>query len=101
MSIRIPLTFAALSLTLAGLSACADSDVRIAATCYNYCQTQASCDGDVNAEECEADCKASLGDCQADEVAATLDELDACADDTCDDQGVCSLEADAQCYFGI
>jgi hypothetical protein len=69
--------------------------------CKNYCRQAESCNGDVNQAECENDCQEALNECQADEVDEAQDRLDECADETCDDFTACTIDAGAQCYFGI
>jgi hypothetical protein len=74
---------------------------RIQSTCDSYCGKANTCDDDKTVEQCVADCKAQLGDCMADEQAQVLDELDACAAESCDDFGSCTFGAGLQCTFGI
>lgn len=69
--------------------------------CKNYCRQAESCNGDINQAECEADCQEALNECQADEVDEAQDRLDECADETCDDFTACTIDAGAQCYFGL
>lgn len=74
---------------------------RIQSTCDTYCAKANTCDDDKTVEQCVADCKAQLGDCMADEQTQVLDELDACAMESCDDFGSCTFGAGLQCTFGI
>ena len=66
-----------------------------------YCAKAENCNGDVNQAECENDCQEALNECQADEVDEAQDRLDECAAETCDDFTACTVDAGAQCYFGI
>jgi len=79
-----------------------DNTSRIASTCQSYCAKAKTCDDDgKTVEQCVADCKANLGDCMVDEQSQTLDDLDGCAAESCDDFGGCTIGAGLQCTFGI
>jgi hypothetical protein len=69
--------------------------------CESYCRQAQMCNGDVNQAECESDCKDALDDCQVDEVDEAQDRLNECAKETCDDFTSCTIDAGAQCYFGL
>jgi hypothetical protein len=69
--------------------------------CMNYCRQAESCNGDVNRTECENDREEALNECQADEVDEAQDRLDECAEETCDDFTACTIDAGAQCFFGL
>jgi hypothetical protein len=97
-------------LVLAGLGlaqgavACADEPgetLTAKIDCKNYCRQAESCNGDINQAECEHDCQDALNECQADEVDEAQDRLNECAQETCDDFTACTIDAGAQCYFGI
>lgn len=97
-------------LALAGLAvaqsavACADEPgdtLSAKIDCYKYCKHAKSCNGDLNQKECENDCKDSLNECKADEVDEAQDRLDECAAESCDDFTGCTIDAGAQCYFGL
>jgi hypothetical protein len=77
------------------------NDSRIASTCTSYCTKAHDCDDDQAIDGCVEDCKEQLGDCMADEQAQTLDDLDSCAVESCDDFGGCTIGAGLQCTFGI
>lgn len=84
--------------------ACSDEpieDLQTRIDCSRYCAQAENCNGDVKRSECEDDCKDQLDDCQDDEVDEVQDKLDECAQETCDDFTGCTIEAGAQCYFGI
>ena len=70
-------------------------------SCTNYCEQRNMCDDEVDVDSCTADCMDSVGDCQADEQDQALDELDECAEESCDDIGACTVGAALECYFGI
>ena len=69
--------------------------------CNNYCRQAETCNGDVNQAECENDCQEALNECQADEVDEAQERLDECADESCDGFTACTIDASAQCYFGL
>lgn len=86
------------------LGACLEdgtSDLRQEHTCSDYCATAKACDDEVDEDECVADCLDAMGSCMADEQEASLDRLDECAAESCDDFAGCTIDAGAQCYFGI
>ncbi|MCB9765183.1 MAG: hypothetical protein H6739_35745 [Alphaproteobacteria bacterium] len=91
----------ALTALIPVLVACEDSEIAIQASCHNYCDQRSDCDGDVDYDSCVSECEADINDCQADEVSATLDDMDACADKACDEMGACEIGAELQCHFGI
>lgn len=76
-------------------------NARVALTCADYCQKAHDCDGDVDVDDCKDDCKDSMDDCMSDEQEQALDDLDACAEDSCDEFGGCTIGAGLQCTFGI
>lgn len=76
-------------------------DLRINATCRDYCKQATACDDSVDVDDCRDDCEATMGDCQADEQENALDDLDNCATDSCSEFGACTIGAGLQCTFGI
>lgn len=88
----------------AALGACereGTGDTRIALTCADYCRQAADCDDEVDKDACKDDCEATMDDCMADEQEQALDDLDACAGDSCDDFAGCTIGAGLQCSFGL
>lgn len=85
------------------LSGCADEleDLDISSTCSAYCAQAAECDGDVDRDECEDNCVDAVNDCPTDDIDPVLDDLDSCADETCDDFAACTIGAGLECHFGI
>jgi hypothetical protein len=73
----------------------------INASCQAYCDKARVCDDEVVISQCVADCKDRLGDCMADEQQQTVDDLNTCADDACDDFRLCTAGAGLQCRFGL
>lgn len=105
MELRTKATLYAVA-TLVGMAvgACereGTGDARIALTCADYCQKAADCDDEVDVDECKDDCKDAMEDCMDDEQEEALDDLDACAEDSCDDFLGCTIGAGLECTFGI
>lgn len=73
----------------------------VAATCSDYCDQRATCDDEVDVDVCTADCIENADSCQVDEQEQALLELEACAQESCDDMLACTLEAGMECYFGV
>jgi hypothetical protein len=73
----------------------------IESSCTGYCERQAECDDEVNTDDCINDCVDAAGDCQADEQEQAIEELEACAEESCDDIGECAVGAGLECYLGI
>ncbi|MEZ4239136.1 MAG: hypothetical protein R3F59_23885 [Myxococcota bacterium] len=100
-------TFALLgTLTLAACDPDGDGDTDILpdpieSSCSNYCEQRNVCDDEVNVDSCTADCVENANNCQADEQEQALDELDVCAEESCDDIAACTIGAGLECYFGI
>jgi hypothetical protein len=69
--------------------------------CWSYCRQAETCNGDVNRAQCENDCREALNECRADEVDEAQEQLDECAKESCDEFVGCTIEAGAQCYFGL
>jgi len=80
---------------------CQNGEVETAIDCFQYCSKAAECDGDVDRDECEESCKENLNDCMGDERDQAQEQLDSCSDESCDDFTACTIEAGAQCYFGL
>ena len=76
-------------------------DVRTAATCRDYCDKAKECDDDLDEEDCRNRCESDMDDCQADEQESALDDLDECAEDSCDEFLGCTIGAGLQCTFGL
>lgn len=84
--------------------ACSDDpadDLWVELDCEDYCERANECDADTDVAECENDCLSALANCQADEREAAQEQLEQCADVACDDLLGCSIDAGAQCYFGL
>ncbi len=76
-------------------------DIRINATCRDYCNQAADCNDDIDVDDCRADCESTMEDCQADEQEEALDDLDDCAVESCNEFGACTIGAGLQCSFGL
>ncbi len=76
-------------------------EIQISGSCSDYCDKAAECDSNVDADECKSDCESTVTDCQADEQQETLDTLDECSEDACNEFGGCTVEAGLQCVFGV
>ena len=87
------------------LGACTDldgtGDLRTQISCENYCEQAKECNDNVDAQDCIDRCLGSVDDCMADEQEQALDQLDDCATESCNDFAGCTIEAGAQCYFGL
>jgi len=83
--------------------ACDESinDVENRIDCAQYCDQAAECDSDVDVDECRDTCREQLDNCMVDELDEAQDQLDECSDVSCDDFTSCTIEAGAQCYFGL
>lgn len=77
------------------------SQAEINDACQAYCDKARVCDDEVVVSQCVNDCKDRLGDCMADELGQTVDDLHTCADDACDDFRLCTAGAGLQCTFGL
>ncbi len=102
----------ALALVLAaglglGLGACVEDsegdpvplDVQVA--CKSYCRQATDCNDKVVEDDCREDCYDNMNDCQADEQNEAVDDLQNCADESCNDFTACTIGAGLQCSFGI
>lgn len=69
--------------------------------CRDYCERAVECDDDRNEEDCVESCIDRMGSCQADEQEAALEQLQDCADESCDDFLACTIDVGATCYFGL
>lgn len=76
-------------------------ELEVERACSSYCELQATCDGDVDADSCAADCEDTVFDCPSEEIDAVVDDLDSCGEGTCDELGECEIGANLECYFGI
>jgi len=90
------------------LGACSDADddgldvdFGAEASCEDYCAKAKTCDDDRDEQECINNCVDSLDDCMADERDQAIDQVDMCAAESCDDIVGCTIDAGAQCYFGL
>lgn len=77
-----------------------DDDLWTELDCADYCDRANECDG-TDVSECEDDCLSALANCQADEREAAQNQLEDCAEVACDEFTECTIEAGAQCFFGI
>jgi hypothetical protein len=100
-----PMLFIAGLLLVQQSVACQDDDpsddLSVRLDCSSYCEQAQLCNGDVNRAECEDDCEDALGECQANELDQVQEQLDNCAEESCDDFTGCSIDAGAQCFFGL
>lgn len=78
-----------------------DNAARIASTCEAYCAKGHDCDDSLDTDECTDECAALIGDCMDDEQLATMNDLESCAQNTCDEFAECTVGAGLQCSFGI
>lgn len=76
-------------------------DAQIKSSCESYCEQAKLCNQDINEQNCINDCRNAVGNCMADEVDLALDKLQGCAKEACDDFTACTIDAGAQCYFGL
>ena len=83
------------------VGACEDGELREEITCNQYCRQAHDCDDSIDRDQCEEDCEDAVSDCQDDEKAEALDDLDNCANESCNDFGACTVGAGLQCTFGI
>ena len=91
-----------LGVTIVGASlACSIEEIETEIDCAEYCRQASECDDDVDREECRNDCEDTLNDCMEDEREEAQDKLDECSQSSCDDFTGCTIEAGAQCFFGL
>jgi hypothetical protein len=69
--------------------------------CKQYCDRVVDCDGNKDRQDCIDNCIDRMGNCQADEQDAALDQLQDCSNATCDNIVGCTIDAGATCYFGL
>ncbi|MEZ4451756.1 MAG: hypothetical protein R3B09_19995 [Nannocystaceae bacterium] len=89
--------------------ACNDEDdgdddptpVNVRVACGNYCDQRAECNDEFDVDDCETRCKDAMRDCQADEQDQAVEDLNGCAQESCDDVVTCAIGAGSQCFFGI
>ena len=81
-------------------AACTQED-RIELTCADYCNQLATCDDETDTAACRNTCEDAFADCQDDEVEQVIDEMNECANESCDDIGTCTLGAGLECFLGI
>ncbi|MDC0668050.1 hypothetical protein [Nannocystis radixulma] len=101
------LRFVVLGVFLAG--ACSDKDeykpgatvTEINAGCKSYCAKASECNKAIRPQSCEQRCQNRINRCRADEQSDTVNDLHACADDSCGDFAVCAIGAGLQCTFGL
>jgi hypothetical protein len=93
-----------LGLAAAQLPACernGTGDLRISRTCADYCAAAVGCNDDLDEDDCASRCEDAMDDCMADDQEDALDDLDACAEDSCDDFAGCTIGAGLECAFGL
>ncbi|MBK6919891.1 MAG: hypothetical protein IPH07_21015 [Deltaproteobacteria bacterium] len=98
------LMFGILGFAMSQIGACerdGTGDLRVHQSCKAYCQQAASCDDDVDEDDCISRCENTVDDCMADEQEQALDDLDVCSDETCDEVASCTIGAGLQCAFGL
>lgn len=69
--------------------------------CFAYCEKAADCNGDVDRDQCEMDCEEALMNCQSDELDEAQMQVDECSEASCDEFVGCTIDAGAQCFFGL
>lgn len=80
---------------------CSVEEIQTEIDCFEYCRQAAECDGDVDRDQCEQDCEDTLDDCMDDERQEAQDRLDECSEESCDEFLTCTIDAGAQCFFGL
>tara|TARA_Y100000588_G_scaffold315024_1_gene342909 strand:- start:58 stop:330 length:273 start_codon:yes stop_codon:yes gene_type:complete len=86
-----------LLLSVVALSAC--TEARIGSVCREACQRAEVCDDETNVDQCRESCEDEVSQCNADSLDATLDDLDRCGDESCDDFTGCVVGAYLECNF--
>ena len=81
--------------------ACSVEEIETESDCFEYCRQAAEGDGDVDRDQCEQDCEDTLDDCMADEREEAQNRLDECSEESCDEFLACTIDAGAQCFFGL
>lgn len=103
--LNAPLLFLSGLFLLNQVVACSDDDdddeLPIEVDCTPYCERAMLCDEDEELDECISDCEEFLGNCRADQIQNAQDQLDVCAEETCDEFTECTIDAGLQCYFGL
>lgn len=92
------------------LSGCPDDDpgyddepvpLEVQTACNAYCARAVECNDDRDEQDCKTSCYDAMGACMADEQAEALSQLEACAQESCNDFIKCSIQAGATCVFGL
>jgi len=92
------------------LSGCPDDDpgyddepvpLDVQNACNTYCERVVDCDDSRDLQDCRDRCYDAMGACMASEQAQALAELEACADQSCNDLLACSIAVSATCVFGL
>ena len=78
-----------------------DDGAQFMVVCKNYCARAELCNDNINEEKCISRCVRSVENCMADEQDLALYQIDVCASESCNDLIGCSINAGAQCYFGL
>lgn len=82
------------------VGACSD-EAKSERSCKEYCAQAKLCDTSLNEQKCVNSCVEAVGSCMADELEDALQQMDNCANESCDDFVGCTINAGAQCYFGL
>ncbi len=69
--------------------------------CADYCMRAKECNDETDEPKCADDCVAAMGNCQVDELDQATAMLEQCANESCDDLIGCSINAGAECFFGL
>lgn len=77
------------------------TQIEVEDACQAYCQRAKLCDDETVIAECETKCEKRMGNCMADEQGQAVDDLNICADESCDDFRLCTVGTGLQCAFGL
>lgn len=83
------------------LGACGpSSEYRMNKVCKRFCDRAVDCNDNTDFDDCVDDCVNQAMDCDSDnDVEATLDILNDCAAESCNDVGACAIDAWVECNF--
>lgn len=76
-------------------------EIQIEGSCSDYCEQAAECNDNVDVDQCHSDCESAVTDCMADEQEETLNRLDACSENACNEFAGCTIDAALQCSLGV
>jgi hypothetical protein len=76
------------------------SEYRIEKVCKKYCARAVDCNDNVDFDDCVSDCIETADGCDSDsDIEQSLDILETCPEESCNDVPGCAAEAWFECAF--